>query len=235
MLLPRISTTGILPSLRNIGASGCGSNSGILQQVRHATHKASKAANGSSNTAGKRLGAKKTAGEKVVPGMIIYRQRGTLWFPGENAGIGRDHTIFALRTGYVRYYRDSGPKKRKSIGVALTPDQPLPRPPNAARTRRLWFEPVPLVEKEDVSVPQGTPLTQEDWAKVVPGSYIPRPDNWRIGKVMGPVVRKRSVFEGFERSAKRREARMKKLALKGGKTKKAKAKAKARAKKARGA
>lgn len=173
-------------------------------------------------------------GEKVVPGMIIYRQRGTLWFPGENAGIGRDHTIFALRTGYVRYYRDSGPKKRKSIGVALTPDQPLPRPPNAARTRRLGIEPVPLVEKEDVSVPQGTPLTQEDWAKVVPGSYIPRPDNWRIGKVMGPVVRKRSVFEGFERSAKRKEARLKKLALKGGKTKKAKAKAKARAKKARG-
>lgn len=62
MLLPRMPTTGILPSLRNIGAGGCGSNSGILQQVRHATHKASKAANGSSNTAGKRLGAKKTAG-----------------------------------------------------------------------------------------------------------------------------------------------------------------------------
>ena len=175
-------------------------------------------------------------GEKVVPGMIIYRQRGTLWFPGENAGLGRDHTIFALRTGYVRYYRDSGPKKRKSIGVALTPDQPLPRPPNAARTRRLGVEPAPLVEREDVSVPQGTPLTQEDWAKVVPGSYIPRPDNWRIGKVMGPVVRKRSVFEGFERSAKRKEARLKKIALKGGKSKgKAKAKAKARAKKARGA
>jgi len=168
--------------------------------------------------------------------MIIYRQRGTLWFPGENAGLGRDHTIFALRTGYVRYYRDSGPKKRKSIGVALTPDQPLPRPPNAARTRRLGVEPAPLVEREDVSVPQGTPLTQEDWAKVVPGSYIPRPDNWRIGKVMGPVVRKRSVFEGFERSAKRKEARLKKIALKGGKSKgKAKAKAKARAKKARGA
>ncbi|RPB03490.1 ribosomal protein L27 [Choiromyces venosus 120613-1] len=227
---------GILPSLRNICAGGSGGNgTGILQQVRHATHKASGAANGAHNTAGKRLGAKKTAGEKVVPGMIIYRQRGTLWFPGENAGIGRDHTIFAMNTGYVRYYRDSGPKKRKTIGVAITPDQPLPRPPNAARTRRLGVEPTPLVEKPDVSVPQGTPLTQEDWAKVVPRSYIPRPDNWRIGKVMGPVVRKKSVFEGFERSAKRREARLKRIALKGGKGEsKAKAKAKARAKKVKG-
>ncbi|KAG0134361.1 ribosomal L27 protein-domain-containing protein [Tuber indicum] len=233
MLLPRIPTTGILPSLRNIYAGGIGSNSGILQQARHATHKASKAANGSSNTAGKRLGAKKTAGERVVPGMIIYRQRGTLWFPGENAGIGRDHTIFAQSTGYVRYYRDSGPKKRKTIGVALTPNQPLPRPPNAARTRRLGLEPVPLAEKVDVSVPQGTPLTQEDWTKAAPGSYIPRPENWRIGKVMGPVVKKKSVFEGFERSAKRKEAMMKKIALKGGKSR-VKAKAKTRAKKAKG-
>jgi len=72
MLLPRIPMTGILPSLRNISAGGSGSNSRILQQVRHATHKASKAANGSSKTAGRRLGAKKTAGTPPHPPLFFF-------------------------------------------------------------------------------------------------------------------------------------------------------------------
>jgi hypothetical protein len=163
--------------------------------------------------------------------MIIYRQRGTLWFAGENAGMGRDHTIFATQPGYVRYYRDTGPKKRPTIGVALKPDQTLPRPQNAARTRRLGCVPGPLVEKTESVVPQGTPLTEEDWKQVRPGSYIPRPDNWRIGKVMPPLVRKKNVFEGYVKSAERREARMKMVKLKkGGKAGKVRAKAQAKAK-----
>lgn len=180
------------------------------------------------------LGANQTqTGEKVVPGMIIYRQRGTLWFAGENAGMGRDHTIFAMQPGYVRYYRDTGPKKRPTIGVALTRDQKLPRPLNAAHVRRLGCVPVPLVEKPVVSVPQGTPLTAEDWDHIRPGSYIPRPDNWRIGKVMPTLVRKKNVFEGLAKSAERREARLKRVQLKRGKGGKVRAKglAKARAKK----
>ena len=68
---------------------------------------AHKKAGGSSrngrDTAGRRLGVKKFSGEVVVPGNIIIRQRGTKWHPGENVGIGRDHTIFALVEGRVKF------------------------------------------------------------------------------------------------------------------------------------
>ena len=68
---------------------------------------AHKKAGGSSrngrDTAGRRLGVKKFGGEKVIPGNIIVRQRGTKWHQGENVGIGRDHTIFALVEGQVQF------------------------------------------------------------------------------------------------------------------------------------
>lgn len=51
----------------------------------------------------KRLGVKKYGGEKVIAGNIIIRQRGTKWKPGENVGLGRDHTIFALTDGSVKF------------------------------------------------------------------------------------------------------------------------------------
>ena len=50
---------------------------------RLASHQAQGRANGAADGPGKRLGAKKTAGEYVVPGNILYKQRGTLWFPGD--------------------------------------------------------------------------------------------------------------------------------------------------------
>lgn len=66
---------------------------------------AHKKAGGSSrngrDTAGKRLGVKKFGGEHVIPGNIIIRQRGTKWRPGENVGLGKDHTIYALIEGKV--------------------------------------------------------------------------------------------------------------------------------------
>lgn len=76
--------------------------------------------------------------EYVIPGNIIFRQRGTLWHPGENVGLGRDHTIYALEAGYVKYYRNPrvDPKKRY-IGVVFDKTQTLPTPLNAARRRRL--------------------------------------------------------------------------------------------------
>ena len=49
----------------------------------------------------KRLGVKKFGGEKVVAGNIIMRQRGTRYHPGANVGMGRDHTLFALKDGNV--------------------------------------------------------------------------------------------------------------------------------------
>ena len=51
----------------------------------------------------KRLGVKKFGGESVIPGNIILRQRGTQWHPGDNVGMGKDHTIFAKINGTVLF------------------------------------------------------------------------------------------------------------------------------------
>lgn len=51
----------------------------------------------------KRLGVKRYGGEKVIPGNIIVRQRGTTWHPGDNVGMGKDHTIFAKVEGSVEF------------------------------------------------------------------------------------------------------------------------------------
>ena len=53
----------------------------------------------------KRLGVKKFGSEEVVAGNIIVRQRGTRFRPGANVGIGRDHTLFALTDGTVKFDR----------------------------------------------------------------------------------------------------------------------------------
>ena len=68
---------------------------------------AHKKAGGSSrngrDSAGRRLGVKKFGGELVVPGNILVRQRGTKFHPGDNVGIGKDHTLFALVEGRVSF------------------------------------------------------------------------------------------------------------------------------------
>ena len=73
---------------------------------------AHKKAGGSSrngrDSEGRRLGVKKFGGEAVIPGNIIIRQRGTKWHPGENVGMGKDHTIFATSEGKVAFRRTSG-------------------------------------------------------------------------------------------------------------------------------
>ena len=73
---------------------------------------AHKKAGGSSrngrDSAGRRLGVKKFGGEAVVPGNILVRQRGTKFYPGVNVGMGKDHTLFALSDGRVRFITKSG-------------------------------------------------------------------------------------------------------------------------------
>ena len=68
---------------------------------------AHKKAGGSSrngrDSAGRRLGVKKFGGESVIAGNIIVRQRGTKFHPGENVGMGKDHTLFALCDGHVSF------------------------------------------------------------------------------------------------------------------------------------
>jgi large subunit ribosomal protein L27 len=64
----------------------------------------------------KRLGVKRFGGQDVLAGNIIVRQRGTKFHPGDNMGIGRDHTLFALTDGKVQF-EVKGPKNRKYISI----------------------------------------------------------------------------------------------------------------------
>lgn len=80
---------------------------------------AHKKAGGSSkngrDTEGKRLGVKKFGGEAVLAGNIIIRQRGTTWHAGDNVGVGRDYTLFALKDGHVKFTK--GFKNRTFVSV----------------------------------------------------------------------------------------------------------------------
>ena len=80
---------------------------------------AHKKAGGSSrngrDSAGRRLGVKKFGGEVVIPGNIIVRQRGTKFHPGDNVGIGKDHTIFSVAEGKVKFHRSTGGRTYVSV------------------------------------------------------------------------------------------------------------------------
>jgi len=65
----------------------------------------------------KRLGVKRYGGQLVIPGNIIIRQRGTEFHPGENVGIGKDHTLFALVEGHVQF-TIKGEKRRRTVSIA---------------------------------------------------------------------------------------------------------------------
>jgi len=67
------------------------------------------------DSAGRRLGVKKFGGEKVIPGNIIIRQRGTKVHPGNGVGMGKDHTIFAMVEGVVKFENRSRSQKRVSV------------------------------------------------------------------------------------------------------------------------
>ena len=64
----------------------------------------------------KRLGVKRFGGEAVAAGNIIVRQRGTKYRPGRNVGVGRDHTLFALKDGKV-LFESKGAAARKHVSV----------------------------------------------------------------------------------------------------------------------
>ena len=67
------------------------------------------------DSAGRRLGAKLSDGQTCNAGSIIYRQRGTRIYPGVNVGMGKDHTLFALVDGVVKYERKGKDKKQASV------------------------------------------------------------------------------------------------------------------------
>ena len=68
----------------------------------------------------KRLGVKKFGGERVIPGNIIIRQRGTKYYPGLNVGMGKDHTLFALTEGKVEFRKKRD--NRQYVSVAPVAD-----------------------------------------------------------------------------------------------------------------
>jgi large subunit ribosomal protein L27 len=64
----------------------------------------------------KRLGVKRFGGEDVLAGNILVRQRGTRFHAGENVGCGKDHTLFALKTGKVKF-QVKGPQSRTFVSI----------------------------------------------------------------------------------------------------------------------
>jgi large subunit ribosomal protein L27 len=82
-----------------------------------ATKKAGGSTTNGRDSSGRRLGVKKFGGESVLAGNIIVRQRGTQWKPGKNVGLGKDHTIFALIHGFVKFET----KKDNRVFVSVVP------------------------------------------------------------------------------------------------------------------
>lgn len=84
---------------------------------------AHKKAGGSSrngrDSAGQRLGVKLFGGEKISGGNVIVRQRGTKFWPGENVGMGKDHTLFALSQGAVAFNKKANGRTYVSVNPIM--------------------------------------------------------------------------------------------------------------------
>ncbi len=83
----------------------------------------------------KRLGVKRSDGQEVLAGNILVRQRGTKFHPGNNVGIGKDDTLFALVDGVVRFERLGKDRKQVSVYKAQYPEPP----PGAGRPPKKIF------------------------------------------------------------------------------------------------
>ena len=87
----------------------------VLNIQYFAHHKGQGSTSNGRDSAGRRLGAKVADGEFVSAGSIIYRQRGTKIFPGNNVGRGNDDTLFAKVSGIVKFERVGRDKKQASV------------------------------------------------------------------------------------------------------------------------
>ncbi|CAE6511786.1 unnamed protein product, partial [Rhizoctonia solani] len=106
------------------------SESSDIVQVRTATKKAGGTTKNHGKSPGQRLGIKKFSDQVVKAGNILVRQRGTQFHPGQHVGIGKDHTLFALAPGYVRYYTLPNPTsrgQRRYVGIVQERGEKLPR------------------------------------------------------------------------------------------------------------
>lgn len=87
----------------------------VLNIQKFAHVKAQGSTHNGRDSAGRRLGAKASDGEFISAGSIIYRQRGTKVYPGNNVGMGTDHTLFAKIDGVVKFERKGRDKKQASV------------------------------------------------------------------------------------------------------------------------
>ena len=88
----------------------------IKLNIQRFTHvKAQGSTQNGRDSEGRRLGAKLADGQTAKAGSIIYRQRGTKIYPGKNVGMGKDHTLYALIDGTVKYERLGRDKKKVSV------------------------------------------------------------------------------------------------------------------------
>ncbi|XP_073005834.1 uncharacterized protein [Typha latifolia] len=95
-----------LVSNAQVYSSATESSGGLSLVIkRWATKKSAGSTKNGRDSNPKYLGVKKFGGEKVIPGNIIVRQRGTRFHPGDYVGIGKDHTLYALKEGNVRFER----------------------------------------------------------------------------------------------------------------------------------
>lgn len=168
----------------------------------------------------------------VIPGNIIFRQRGTLWFPGENCSMGRDHTIHASVAGYVRYYKDPARHpNRQYIGVVFDRHDKLPYPVNAARKRKLGRYTVPIKSEqvdsvtpdsvnaevdaidslETSAIPEQAAVdTPQPLALQLKDGYMYRESNWEIGRaaeragIVVPKYKRGDRWATWRRSAERK-------------------------------
>ncbi|KAI2465188.1 ribosomal L27 protein-domain-containing protein [Annulohypoxylon bovei var. microspora] len=207
--LSRTTTTTTIRQLRDaLGQLKIGASNTAVEGRRHATHQSQGAYRiKDSSTLPKKLGAKKSGDSYVIPGNIIYKQRGTIWFAGENCGMGRDHTIFAMATGYVKYYRD--PKKhpkRQYIGVVFDKADKLPYQEHAMRKRRLNMTasiiPPPAPEPEVSASGIPTQVVRQGYGRKphprdervmrlrTDGSYAYAEESWRLGTLVRTEKRK---------------------------------------------
>ncbi|KAI1323654.1 ribosomal L27 protein-domain-containing protein [Xylariaceae sp. FL0255] len=197
-----ISRSTTIPAIRQVQDVFAQLNLNNIDGRRHASVKSQGAYKlRDSSTIPKKLGAKKSGDSYVITGNIIYKQRGTKWHPGENVGIGRDHTIYALVSGYVKYYRD--PKrhpKRQYIGVVFDKNDKLPYEANAIRKRKLNMvaspipPPAPLPELSASGIPNvvvrpgpgksSHPRNERVMKLADDGSYAYKEENWRLGTLV---------------------------------------------------
>ncbi|KAI7869779.1 ribosomal L27 protein-domain-containing protein [Spinellus fusiger] len=105
-------------------------------QVRWASKKSGGSSRNGRDSAGRRLGVKKFGGQEVITGNIIVRQRGTQIHPGDNVGMGKDHTLFALEPGFVHFYKDPAQPKRRFVGITFNRQDALPVPVGQPKPRR---------------------------------------------------------------------------------------------------